>query len=96
MKYDGYMRATAAGQVDRHCKLGITLVNMTHLALVILDNINDQSGPQVPPGWFTDISKASMSTGFRSPRSNRVGAELWLSDWLVDSSTRGPELSARR
>jgi len=67
MEYDGLMRATAAGQVDGHGGLGITLGDMARFALYILDNINGNGGPKVPAGWFHDIAKGSTSTGIRAP-----------------------------
>ncbi|KAJ5941543.1 beta-lactamase/transpeptidase-like protein [Penicillium verrucosum] len=67
MQYDGFMRATAAGQVDGHGGLGITLGDMARFALYILDNINGKGGPKVPAGWFHNIAKGSTSTGIRAP-----------------------------
>ncbi|EEU43799.1 uncharacterized protein NECHADRAFT_82956 [Fusarium vanettenii 77-13-4] len=67
MKYDGYMRTTAAHQVDGHGGLAITLQDMARFGLFVLDNLNGVGGPKVPRGWFNAIAVGSTSTGVRAP-----------------------------
>ncbi|KAH6691091.1 beta-lactamase/transpeptidase-like protein [Leptodontidium sp. MPI-SDFR-AT-0119] len=67
MKYDGYFRATAAGQVDGHGGLAITLSDMARFALFIIDSFRGHGGPKVPRGWFESIAKGSTAKGIRAP-----------------------------
>lgn len=67
MKYDGVMRATAAGQVDEHGGLGITLGDMARFGMFILDKVNKKGGPRVSSHWFDEIAMATTSTGIRAP-----------------------------
>ncbi|KAI8716767.1 Beta-lactamase domain-containing protein [Fusarium sp. LHS14.1] len=67
MKYDGYMRTSAAHQVDGHGGLAITLQDMARFGLFILDNLNGVGGPKVPRGWFNAIAAGSTNTGVRAP-----------------------------
>ncbi|KAI5195617.1 hypothetical protein AUEXF2481DRAFT_6989 [Aureobasidium subglaciale EXF-2481] len=67
MQYDGYMRTTAAHQVDGHGGLAITLGDMSRFGLFVLDNIQGRGGPAVPSGWFEAIASANSSTGIRAP-----------------------------
>ncbi|KPM39409.1 hypothetical protein AK830_g7140 [Neonectria ditissima] len=67
MKHDGYMRVTAAGQVDGHDGLALTLQDMARFGLFVLDAFDGDGGPAVAKSWFHDISAASTSTGVRAP-----------------------------
>ncbi|THX69227.1 beta-lactamase/transpeptidase-like protein [Aureobasidium pullulans] len=67
MQYDGYMRTTAAHQVDGHGGLAITLADMARFGLFILDNLQGRGGPAVPSGWFEGIAAANTSRGIRAP-----------------------------
>ncbi|KAJ4260423.1 hypothetical protein NW762_007162 [Fusarium torreyae] len=66
MQYDGYIRTTAAGHVDGHGGLSVTLTDMARFGCFILDGFKGEGkGPAVPPGWFQDISAARYSVGAR-------------------------------
>ncbi|KAF5020229.1 hypothetical protein F66182_7746 [Fusarium sp. NRRL 66182] len=67
MQYDGYMRTTGAGHVDGHGGLSVALTDMARFGCFILDGFIDEGrGPDVPPGWFQDISEAKYSVGARA------------------------------
>ncbi|KAG4280871.1 hypothetical protein FPRO04_05585 [Fusarium proliferatum] len=67
MQYDGYIRTTGAGHVDGHGGLSITLTDMARFGCFILESFRDEGkGPNVPPGWFQDISDAKNSVGARA------------------------------
>jgi CubicO group peptidase (beta-lactamase class C family) len=67
MQYDGYIRTTGAGHVDGHGGLSITLTDMARFGCFILESFRDGGkGPNVPPGWFQDISDAKNSVGARA------------------------------
>ncbi|KAM0231886.1 hypothetical protein ACHAPO_008182 [Fusarium lateritium] len=67
MQYDGYIRTTAAGHVDGHGGLSVTLTDMARFGYFILDGMKEEGkGPNVPPGWFQDISDAKYSIGARA------------------------------
>ncbi|KAI1033756.1 hypothetical protein LB503_011098 [Fusarium chuoi] len=67
MNYDGYMRTTAAHQVDGHGGFAMTLQDMARFGLFVLDSFNDRGGPAVPNDWFDAISAANTSKGVRAP-----------------------------
>lgn len=70
MKYDGYIRTTAAGQVDGHGGLSITLTDMARFGCFLLDALKGDGGPAVPSDWFQNISTAKNSTGPRAAGAN--------------------------
>ncbi|KAJ3532294.1 hypothetical protein NM208_g8504 [Fusarium decemcellulare] len=73
MQYDAYMRTTAAGQIDGHGGLSVTLTDMARFGCFILDELKTKGqGPKVPAGWFQDISEAKNSTGPRAPGANDI------------------------
>lgn len=63
MKYDGYFRATGAGQVDGHGGLAIALSDMVRFSSFVNDNLKGHGGPKVPEGWFESISKGTTAIG---------------------------------
>ncbi|KAM0713424.1 hypothetical protein Q7P37_010386 [Cladosporium fusiforme] len=67
MQYDAYMRRTAAGQVDGHGGLAISLADMTRFGLFVLDTFQTHRGPRVLDKWFEDIAGATTATGIRAP-----------------------------
>ena len=71
MKYDGYLRTTAAGQADGHGGLSVTLTDMCRFGDAILSQLKCQAdGLPVQDGWFRDISNASTSDGPRAAGAN--------------------------
>ncbi|KAI9154652.1 Cytochrome P450 monooxygenase mpaDE [Paramyrothecium foliicola] len=66
MQYDGYIRTTAAGHVDGHGGLSITLTDMTRFGCFVLDGLTGGKGPAVSPQWFQDISEAKNTSGPRA------------------------------
>ncbi|KAK7408315.1 hypothetical protein QQX98_009517 [Neonectria punicea] len=73
MQYDAYIRTTAAGRVDGHGGLSVTLSDMARFGCFVLDGVKSNGqGPSVPAGWFQDISAAKNSVGPRAAGANDI------------------------
>lgn len=91
MQYDGYMRATAAVQVDGHGGLAISLTDQARFGLLVMDSLKGKGGPKVPKGWFQQISEGTTARGVRAPgvifEMGDFGYQMgW---WILPKSKRG-------